>query len=432
MNFLYKHSVVMKNNKNPKPFAYFEWKIAGRYLRSKKKDGVISIIAIFSLIGIILGVATLIIVLAVMNGFRAELLDKILGINGHVTVQSYDGKLYDYKNISNSINTLPGISNSIPIINSQVMISSGEVTNGAMIKGVEKSGLLSIKKISENIKVGSIDNFKNNEVIIIGTRMSIKMGVTVGDKLTLISPKGAQTPFGTTPRVKSYEIIALFEIGMSEYDSNIIYMPLYEAQKYFNKKESVSGIEVFINNPDEAEIFTESIEKITNNNFYISSWKQQNSAFFNALEVERDLMFIIVSLIVLVAGLNIVSGLIMLVKDKTSDIAILRTMGASKNSIMRIFFITGAFIGITGTFLGVVIGIVFCNNIDFIRLLISNITGTNLFSPDMYYLSKLPAEINISELISVIVMSLSFSVIATLYPSYRASKIDPVEALRYE
>ncbi len=422
----------MKKNQNPMPFSYFEWKIAGRYLKSKKKDGVISIIAIFSLIGIILGVATLIIVLAVMNGFRTELLDKILGINGHITVQDYDGKLYDYQDYSKSIISISGISNAIPIIDSQVMISSGDITNGALIKGVTREGILSINKISQNIKLGSLDNFNNNEVIIIGTRMAINMGVNVGDSLTLISPKGAQTPFGTTPRVKSYQIIALFEIGMSEYDGNIIYMPMLEAQRYFNKRDAVSGIEIFLDNPDEAENYQEQIETITNNNFYVSSWKQKNSAFFTALEVERDLMFIIVSLIVLVAGLNIVSGLIMLVKDKTSDIAILRTMGASRNSIMRIFFITGAFIGITGTFIGVVVGILFCNNIDFIRLIISNITGTDLFSPEMYYLTKLPAEINISELISVITMSLSFSVIATLYPSYRASKVDPVVALRYE
>ena len=422
----------MKKNQNPMPFSYFEWKIAGRYLKSKKKDGVISIIAIFSLIGIILGVATLIIVLAVMNGFRTELLDKILGINGHITVQDYDGKLYDYQDYSKSIISISGISNAIPIIDSQVMISSGDITNGALIKGVTREGILSINKISQNIKLGSLDNFNNNEVIIIGTRMAINMGVNVGDSLTLISPKGAQTPFGTTPRVKSYQIIALFEIGMSEYDGNIIYMPLLEAQRYFNKKDAVSGIEIFLDNPDEVENYQEQIENITNNNFYVSSWKQKNSAFFTALEVERDLMFIIVSLIVLVAGLNIISGLIMLVKDKTSDIAILRTMGASRNSIMRIFFITGAFIGITGTFIGVVVGILFCNNIDFIRLLISNITGTDLFSPEMYYLTKLPAEINISELISVIIMYLSFSVIATLYPSYRASKVDPVVALRYQ
>ncbi|MDB4832084.1 lipoprotein-releasing ABC transporter permease subunit, partial [Hyphomicrobiales bacterium] len=346
--------------------------------------------------------------------------------------QDYDGKLYDYQDYSKSIISISGISNAIPIIDSQVMISSGDITNGALIKGVTREGILSINKISQNIKLGSLDNFNNNEVIIIGTRMAINMGVNVGDSLTLISPKGAQTPFGTTPRVKSYQIIALFEIGMSEYDGNIIYMPLLEAQRYFNKKDAVSGIEIFLDNPDEVENYQEQIENITNNNFYVSSWKQKNSAFFTALEVERDLMFIIVSLIVLVAGLNIISGLIMLVKDKTSDIAILRTMGASRNSIMRIFFITGAFIGITGTFIGVVVGILFCNNIDFIRLLISNITGTDLFSPEMYYLTKLPAEINISELISVIIMSLSFSVIATLYPSYRASKVDPVVALRYQ
>ena len=262
--------------------------------------------------------------------------------------------------------------------------------------------------------------------------MARSLMLGLGDSLTLISPKGSQTPFGTTPRIKSYPITGIFNIGMSEYDSNFVYMPLQEAQKYFNKKNKVITIDVFLDNHEQIDLALIKIREIVDGVGYVSSWRDQNKTFFTALEVERDLMFIIVSLIVLVAGLNIISSLIMLVKDKNSDIAILRTIGASKNSIIRIFFITGSFIGVAGTTLGVIIGILFCQNIDAIRLFISKITGTELFSPEMYYLAKLPAEIDNYELLSVVTMALSFSILASIYPSWKASKIDPVEVLRNE
>ena len=416
-------------NKQALPFASFEWKIAFRYLRSKKKEGFISIISLFSLIGIMLGVATLIIVLAVMNGFRSELLDKILGINGHITIQSYGSDIDRYDEIREEIGFIDNVYSVVPTIYSQVMVSSGEQTAGAIIKAINYTDIERVPKIDESL---SIDRYQEKEGLLIGSGMARSLMLGLGDSLTLISPKGSQTPFGTTPRIKSYPITGIFNIGMSEYDSNFVYMPLQEAQKYFNKKNKVNTIEVFLDNPEQIDLALIKIREIVDGVGYVSSWRDQNKTFFTALEVERDLMFIIVSLIVLVAGLNIISSLIMLVKDKNSDIAILRTIGASKNSIIRIFFITGSFIGVAGTTLGVIIGILFCQNIDAIRLFISKITGTELFSPEMYYLAKLPAEIDNYELLSVVTMALSFSILASIYPSWKASKIDPVEVLRNE
>ncbi len=416
-------------NKQTLPFASFEWKIAFRYLRSKKKEGFISIISLFSLIGIMLGVATLIIVLAVMNGFRSELLDKILGINGHITIQSYGSGIDRYDEIREEIGFIDNVYSVVPTIYSQVMVSSGEQTAGAIIKAINYTQIERVPKIDESL---TIDRYQEKEGLLIGSGMARSLMLGLGDSLTLISPKGSQTPFGTTPRIKSYPITGIFNIGMSEYDSNFVYMPLQEAQKYFNKKNKVNTIEVFLDNPEQIDLALIKIREIVDGVGYVSSWRDQNKTFFTALEVERDLMFIIVSLIVLVAGLNIISSLIMLVKDKNSDIAILRTIGASKNSIIRIFFITGSFIGVAGTTLGVIIGILFCQNIDAIRLFISKITGTELFSPEMYYLAKLPAEIDNYELLSVVTMALSFSILASIYPSWKASKIDPVEVLRNE
>ena len=419
----------IKSNKQTRPFASFEWKIAFRYLRSKKKEGFISIISLFSLVGIMLGVATLIIVLAVMNGFRSELLDKILGINGHITIQSYSSDIAFYDQIQDDIELIDNVYSVVPTIYSQVMVSSGEQTAGAIVKAIDYNDISNIPKIDQSL---DLDIYSEIEGLLIGSGMSRNLMLGMGDTLTLISPKGSQTPFGTTPRIKSYPITGIFNIGMSEYDSNFVYMPLKEAQKYFSKKDKVNTIEIFLDKPEELDPALIKIREIVGGVGYVSSWKEQNKTFFTALEVERDLMFIIVSLIVLVAGLNIISSLIMLVKDKNSDIAILRTIGASKSSIIRIFFISGSSIGVAGTALGVIIGVIFCKNIDAIRLFISKITGTELFSPEMYYLAKLPAEIDNYELLSVITMALSFSILASIYPSWKASKIDPVDVLRNE
>lgn len=415
-----------------RPFSRFEWMVAVRYLRGRGREGVISVIAGFSLIGIMLGVATLIIVLSVMNGFRTELLGKILGINGHLTVQSIAGPFKDFDAVVSRISTVKGVRQVVPFVEGRVMVSAPRASNGALVRGIRKSDLDKLTQVSGNIKRGTLDGFDSSRGLAVGTRLATNLGLNLGDKLTLVAARGAQTPFGTAPRIKSYPIVAMFEVGMSEYDANLVYMPLKEAQRYFNKPDAVTAIEVFVDKPDKVgDVRALLTEDITGPAF-MSDWRDRNRTFFTALEVERDLMFIIVSLIVLVAALNIISGLIMLVKDKRADIGILRTMGATRGAILRIFFIAGASIGLTGTLLGVIVGVVFGLNIETIRRLISQLTGTELFSPKLYFLSQLPAELNPREIAAIVAMTLVLSFIATLYPSWRAAKLDPVKALRSE
>ncbi|MBL4597880.1 MAG: lipoprotein-releasing ABC transporter permease subunit [Rhizobiaceae bacterium] len=414
------------------PFSAFERMIAGRYLRARRKETFISIIAGFSFIGIMLGVATLIIVMAVMNGFRAELLDRILGINGHMIVQPIDGDLVDYKAISDRINNIEGVRYSVSLIEGQALVSSGIGGSGALVRGVSEADLRKIKSISDNIKSGSLDGFDSGEGVAVGIRLANKLGLLLNDKITLIAPEGDVTPFGTTPRVKAYPITAIFEIGMSEYDSSFIFMPLGEAQLYFNSENHVSVIEIYVDKPDKIGELRKPIEAATRRQVFLVDWKQRNSTFFQALEVERNVMFFILTLIVLVAALNIISGLTMLVKDKGKDIAILRTMGATSGSVMRIFFMTGAAIGIFGTLAGFLLGVVVCENVERIRQFFSWLSGTTIFNPELYFLSQLPAEMDVSETITIVSMALILSLIATLFPAWRAAKLEPVEALRYE
>ncbi len=413
-------------------FSAFEWMVAGRYLRARGREGVISVIAGFSLAGIMLGVATLIIVLAVMNGFRTELLDKILGVNGHLTVQTLSGPFTDYEQAASDINQVSGVVRAIPFVEGQVMVSTSNLNAGALVRGMTEDGLAQLPKVSGNIRFGSLVGFNGSQSILIGARMANKFGLAVGDQLTLASPDGAVTPFGKTPRIKSYPIAAIFEVGMSEYDNGLVFMPLVEAQSYFNKADAVTAIEVFFDHPDRVGELRDRVDDVVESSVYLTDWRERNRTFFTALEVERDIMFIIVSLIVLVAALNIISGMIMLVKDKRGEIAILRTMGATRGAVLRIFFITGASIGVTGTLLGLIAGTLFCANIDAIRNAISRLTGTPLFDPKLYYLTELPAEMRFDEVSAVVAMALTLSFLATLYPSWRAAKIDPVKALRYE
>ena len=413
-------------------FAAFEWMLALRYLRARRKEGFISVIAGFSFIGIMLGVATLIIVLSVMNGFRSELFDKILGLNGHIVIHSINGRFTDYEEVAERIRKVDGIKRVLPLIEGQVMVSTTALANGALIRGMSEQSIKSLTAISSNIRAGTLDKFDDGTGIAMGTRLANQLRLKVGDKVTLVAPRGATTPFGNTPRVKRYNLSAIFEMGMSEYDNSIIFMPLNEAQRYFNKKNAVSVLEIVIDKPDAVGDLRPGILEAGGPSIYATDWRQRNASFFSALQVERNVMFLILTLIVLVAALNIISGLIMLVKDKGTDIAILRTMGASRGSIMRIFFITGASIGIVGTLAGLLLGIVVCLNVEKIRQFISYLTRTDLFSPELYYLSQLPAEMNTGEVVSVVLMALVLSVLATLYPSWRASQLDPVEALRYE
>jgi len=414
------------------PFAPFEWMLSLRYLRARRKEGFISVIAGFSFLGIMLGVATLIIVMAVMNGFRQELLDKILGLNGHLLIQPIESPLTDWKDVSDRVSKVEGVRLAAPIVEGQALASSPFNASGILVRGIRGADLEKLGSIARNIKQGTLDGFDSGQGIAIGSRLANQLSVRVGDNVTLVAPRGAVTPMGTTPRIKAYKVAAIFEIGMSEYDAAFVFMPLPEAQAYFNRTGDVTAIEIYTDNPDNIDSYRSLVSKAAARPIYMIDWRQRNATFFNALQVERNVMFLILTLIVLVAALNIVSGLIMLVKDKGSDIAILRTMGATQGAIMRVFLITGSSIGVVGTVAGFLLGTVVCLNIDSIRRFLSWLTNTDLFSSELYFLSKLPADMDLKETTAVLVMALGLSLLATLYPSWRAARLDPVEALRYE
>ena len=419
--------------KKSRPFSAFERMVAWRYLRSRRKEAFISVIAGFSFIGIMLGVATLIIVMAVMNGFRTELISRILGINGHMIVQPIDTPLNNYAALADRLAAVPGITMAIPLVEGQTLASgTAGAGTGALVRGVRADDLAKMKSVSDNFKEGDLVGFAAGGGVAIGSRMAEQLGLSAGGQITLVAPEGDVTPLGVNPRVKTYTVSAIFEIGMSEYDASIIYMPLEEAQLYFNSEGVVQSIELFVSNPDDVDSLRQPIEAAAERQIFVTDWRQRNRTFFSALQVERNVMFMILTLIVLVAALNIISGLIMLVKDKGSDIAILRTMGATSGAIMRIFFMTGAAIGTVGTFAGVLLGVVVCLNVESIRQFFSWISGTTLFNPELYFLSQLPADMNAGETVSVILMALALSFLATIFPAWRASKLDPVQALRYE
>ena len=413
-------------------FGPFERMMAGRYLRARREEGFVSVIAGFSLLGIGLGVATLIIVMAVMNGYRQDIMDRILGVNGHINVQGVEFSLSDYDLRVDAIKEIPGVVSAMPQIVGQVMATIRGITSGAVVRGVRGKDLAERTVISENIVQGSLPAFARGEGVMIGVRMGERFGLTVGDDITLISPKGNVTAFGTAPRLKDYPIVALFDVGMSDFDSSIVYMPLSLAQVYFKYPGSVTAIEVQVEDPDQARFIAREIVNVAGPGVRVLSWEQTNSTFFNALQVERNVMFLILTLIIVVAAFNIIAGLIMLVKDKGRDIAILRTMGATRGMIMRVFFLAGASVGMTGTILGLILGIVFCDNIEAVRGFLETLTGTDLFSAEIYFLSTIPAVMDWSETVSVVLMALGLSFAATLYPSWRAARTDPVEALRYE
>ncbi len=422
------------NTRATRPFSRYEWMLALRYLRPRRKEAFISVIAGFSFLGILLGVATLVVVMAVMNGFRAELMEKILGINGHIVVQPVDGALTDYAVVADRIAVVPGVESALPIIEGQALATGPTgASSGVLVRGVRGPDLLGMEKVSGTVEDGGgLMDFDNSGGVAIGRGMAQNLGLAAGDKLTLVSPRGAVTPMGTSPRVKSYPVVAIFEIGMSEYDSTYVFMPLAEAQLYFNSPDAAQAIEIYIDDPDRVGAMRPAIEEAAGRPVFSTDWRQRNFTFFTALEVERNVMFLILTLIVLVAALNIISGLIMLVKDKGHDIAILRTMGATKGAILRIFFITGASIGLVGTFAGLLIGIVICANVEPIRRFISFVTRTEIFTPELYFLSQLPAEMDPRETTMIVLMALGLSFLATLYPAWRAARLDPVAALRYE
>ncbi|MEQ8503720.1 MAG: lipoprotein-releasing ABC transporter permease subunit [Rhodospirillales bacterium] len=408
--------------------------MALRYLRARRQEGFISVIAWFSLLGIALGVATLIIVMSVMNGFREELLGRILGLNGHLSVQGQFRELKGFDPIADSVRDLRDVVSVTPLIEGQAMATANGTAQGALVRGIRPNDLTRRKLIADNITRGSVDDFTSGgKNVVIGERLAQKMGLRVGDKITLISPKGSATAFGTVPRTAAYRIAATFEVGMYEYDSSFVFMDLADAQVYFRyPKEAVSSLEVFIKDPDDALEVKQRIAGTTKGIGRIHDWQQANASFFNAIQVERNVMFLILTLIILVAAFNIISSMIMLVKDKGRDIAILRTMGATRGMVMRVFLIAGASVGVIGTVAGSILGIAFANNIESVRQWIQGLTGTDLFAAEIYFLSQLPAVIDWNEVIAVIAMALGLSFLATIYPSWRAARTDPAEALRYE
>ena len=413
-----------------KPFGALEWQIAFRYLRSRRREAFISVISSLSLIGIALGVATLIIVMAVMNGFRAELFNKILGVSGHMLVQPLDGPLSDYRDVSNRIVTVPGVRSAIPFIEGQALISGPAGSSGTLVRGLSPEDFAGLSFVSDNIIQGDAGGFGTAKTVIVGSRLARALGIGVGDTVQLINPNGAVTPMGVTPRIDDFLVQGIFEIGMSEYDAAFLYMPLDEAQLYFDKEGIVDAIEVYADDPDAMDRLRPLIQEAAERPIYIVDWRQRNATFFSALVVERNVMFIILTLIILVAALNVISGMTMLVKEKTRDIAILRTIGATRGSVLRIFLIVGLSIGFVGTLAGFVLGTVITLNIEAIRQGISRLLNMELFSPELYFLSQLPADMDSVETAVVVAMALGLSLLATIYPAWKAARTDPVVALK--
>jgi lipoprotein-releasing system permease protein len=412
-------------------FGAFERMVAFRYLRARRQEGFVSVIAIFSLLGIALGVATLIIVMSVMNGFRADLLARILGLNGDLGVYALSGPLPDFDTAAQKVREIPGVTRVIPIAEGQVMATSEGAAAGALVRGIRPDDLRSLPLLADHIIQGSLADFSDDGVAV-GERLARRLGLAVGSPITLLSPEGTATAFGTMPRVKTYHVVALFNVGMYEYDNSFIYAPLDAAQLFFRLPQAVSSLEVSTADPDRVRDQRRLIDAALAGRVRIVDWQQANSSLFNAVEIERNVMFLILTLIIVVAAFNIISSMIMMVKDKGRDIAILRTMGASRSMILRIFVLSGASIGIIGTVAGFVLGLVFTDNIEAIRQVIQRIIGTDLFAAEIYFFTRIPARIDTGEVAAVVIMALALSFLATLYPSWRAARLDPVEALRYE
>ena len=420
-----------------RPFNALEWQMATRYLRARRREGFISVIAGISFLGIMLGVATLIVVMAVMTGFRADLLERILGVNGHIKVHSYVGFSSagaDSRDaLVRRLQNLPDIVLATPMVDGQAMLSNGEAVRGVVVRGLPEDKIKNLPSLANNIMHGTLDGLDKNNGVVIGARLAERYGFGVGDQLTLIAPRGTTTPFGVTPNIKRFPVVAIFNIGLSEYDLNFIFASLATSNQFFGFAEKSGAIELTLTHADAVDKAIPSIRQVLGDGRYrLIDWRQSNRTLAGALEVERNVMFLILTMILLVAALNIISGMVMLVRDKGRDIAVLRSIGAARGMVMRVFFITGASIGVAGTLAGLLAGTIFCIYIEEVRQFLIWSTGAQLFPAEIYFLDQMPAQMVPADIARVVGMALTLSFLSTLYPAWRAASLQPVEALRYE
>ena len=416
-------------------FGPFERAVAGRYLRARKGERFVSIIAIFSLVGIALGVATLIIVSSVMSGFQAELVSRVLGLNGHVTIEAYAGeKIDNFPNLRDRVAALPGVVSVIPTLDGQVLLSGPQgAARGGLARGIDREDLRALHAISRRIVAGSLDAFEGEDAIAIGVGLANLYRLRIGATLTLVSPQGAATAFGTIPRVRAYRVVAIFDAGIAQYNDRVVFMPLPAAQVYFQKPDAVTGMEIRVKDPEQVGAIVAPLRGVLGERqVLLRDWQHANDQIIGVLQVQKDTMFIVIGLIILVAAFNVVSSLIMLVKDKRADIAVLRTLGASAGSVQRIFLMCGAFVGVSGTLIGTVLGVVFCRNIVAVQHAVEAMTGGRVFDSSVFMLTTLPDKVDWPDVARVVLLGLGLSLLATLYPSWRAARTDPVEALRHE
>ncbi len=416
-------------------FTAFERTVAGRYLRARKGERFVSIIAIFSLVGIALGVATLIVVTSVMSGFQTEIVSRALGVSGHASIEAYAGQKIDrFEELTGKLRAIPGVTSVLPVLDGQVLISTEQAgARGGLVRGVTQDDLKALPAIGNHVVAGSLDAFQGDDAIAIGIGLASSYRLQPGSRLTLISPQGAATAFGSVPRVRAFKVVAIFDAGLSDYNNSVVFMPLAMAQVFFQKEGGVTGYQLRVADPQQVDAMVPALQAaVAGRQVLLRDWRNANSQIIGILRIQKNTMFIVLGMIILVAAFNVISSLIMLVKDKTADIAVLRTMGASAGAILRIFLMCGAFVGVSGTLIGTALGIAVCLNIEAIQAWIENLTGGAVFDKSAFLLTTLPAHVEWPDVARVVLLGLVLSLLATLYPSWKAARTDPVEALRHE